>query len=37
VNAALKVLLAVEAAAVRWVDMPIGSSLLALARRPEQA
>ena len=34
VNAALAALLAVEAAAVRWVDMPIGSSLLALVSRP---
>ena len=34
VNTALAALLAVEAAAVRWVDMPIGSSLLALVSRP---
>jgi ubiquinone/menaquinone biosynthesis C-methylase UbiE len=34
VNAALSALLAVEAAAVRVVDMPIGSSLLTLASRP---
>lgn len=34
VNAALSALLAAEAALVRHVDMPIGSSLLALARKP---
>lgn len=34
INAALSALLAVEAAAVRRVDMPIGSSLLALAVKP---
>jgi SAM-dependent methyltransferase len=34
VNAALTALLAVEAAVVRRVDMPIGSSLLALGWRP---
>ncbi len=34
VNAALSALLAVEAAALRVVDMPFGSSLLALARKP---
>jgi ubiquinone/menaquinone biosynthesis C-methylase UbiE len=34
VNAALSALLAVESNALRAVDMPIGSSLLALARRP---
>jgi SAM-dependent methyltransferase len=34
VNAALTGLLAAEAAAVRWIDMPIGSSLLALVSRP---
>lgn len=34
VNAALTAVLALEAAALRWVDMPFGSSLLALARRP---
>lgn len=34
VNLALTGLLAVEATAVRWVNMPIGSSLLALASRP---
>jgi SAM-dependent methyltransferase len=34
VNAALSALLAVEAAALRVVNMPFGSSLLALARRP---
>jgi SAM-dependent methyltransferase len=33
VNAALSAVLAVEAAAVRAVDMPLGSSLLALARK----
>jgi ubiquinone/menaquinone biosynthesis C-methylase UbiE len=34
INAALTGLLVAEAAAVRWVDMPIGSSLLALVSRP---
>lgn len=34
VNRALAALLAVEAAAVRVVNMPLGSSLLALAERP---
>lgn len=34
VNAALSAVLAVEAAALRVVDMPLGSSLLTLARRP---
>jgi ubiquinone/menaquinone biosynthesis C-methylase UbiE len=34
VNTALAGLLALEAAAVRWVNMPIGSSLLALVSRP---
>ena len=34
VNAALAGLLALEAAALRVVDMPLGSSLLALVRRP---
>ena len=34
VNLALSAALAVEAAAVRRVDMPLGSSLLALARKP---
>lgn len=34
VNAALSSLLAVEAAVLRLVDMPVGSSLLALARKP---
>jgi len=33
-NAALTAALAVEAALVRWVDMPAGSSLLCLARKP---
>jgi ubiquinone/menaquinone biosynthesis C-methylase UbiE len=35
VNAALTAALAVEAALIRVVDMPFGSSLMALARRPE--
>jgi hypothetical protein len=34
VNSTLSALLAVEAAAVRLIDMPLGSSLLALARKP---
>ena len=34
INAALTALLALEAAAVRFVDMPLGSSLLTLACRP---
>jgi hypothetical protein len=34
VNVALSGLLAVEAAALRVVDMPIGSSLLTLAEKP---
>lgn len=34
VNAALSALLGLEAAALRFVNMPFGSSLLALARRP---
>jgi ubiquinone/menaquinone biosynthesis C-methylase UbiE len=34
INAALSGLLAVEAAALRAVNMPLGSSLLAVARRP---
>lgn len=34
VNAALTAVLALEAAALRVMDMPFGSSLLALARRP---
>jgi ubiquinone/menaquinone biosynthesis C-methylase UbiE len=34
VNAALSAALAVEAAALRVIDMPFGSSLLALARKP---
>jgi len=33
INAALTGLLALEAAAIRYVDMPFGSSLLALARK----
>jgi SAM-dependent methyltransferase len=35
VNAALSAVLALEAAALRVVDMPIGSSLLTLAARPK--
>ncbi len=35
-NAALSAVLAVEAAALKVVDMPLGSSLLALASRPER-
>ncbi|MCA1559238.1 MAG: class I SAM-dependent methyltransferase [Acidobacteria bacterium] len=34
VNAALSAALAVEALALRWVNMPIGSSLMALAEKP---
>ena len=34
INRALAGLLAVEAAALRLIDMPLGSSLLALARKP---
>lgn len=34
VNGILSALLAVEALALRWVDLPFGSSLLCLARRP---
>jgi SAM-dependent methyltransferase len=34
VNAALSAVLAIEAAALRVVDMPVGSSLLTLASRP---
>ena len=34
VNALLSGLLALEAAALRVVNMPIGSSLLAVARKP---
>jgi hypothetical protein len=34
INAALNGMLAVEAAALRVIDMPFGSSLLTLARRP---
>ena len=34
INAVLSGLLAAEAAVVRHVDMPIGSSLLVLARKP---
>ena len=34
VNAALSGLLAIEASLVRVIDMPIGSSLLAVARKP---
>jgi SAM-dependent methyltransferase len=36
VNVALTAALAAEAALVRWVDMPVGSSLLCLARKPER-
>lgn len=35
VNAVLTLLLALEARALRYVDMPFGSSLLCLARKPE--
>ena len=35
VNAALSAALAVEAAALKVVNMPLGSSLLALARKPD--
>ena len=34
VNAALSGLLAIEAAALRVVNMPVGSSLLAVATKP---
>ena len=34
VNEALNALLQLEARALRWIDMPIGSSLLCIARRP---
>jgi SAM-dependent methyltransferase len=34
INAALSALVAIESKALRYVNMPIGSSLLALARRP---
>ena len=37
INAALSGLLAVEAAALKAVDMPLGSSLLALAEKPVHA
>lgn len=37
VNAALRWLLRLEAAALRYVNMPLGSSLLALARKPHVA
>jgi SAM-dependent methyltransferase len=36
VNVALSCVLAIEAAAVRYVNMPLGSSLLALAWKPER-
>jgi hypothetical protein len=36
VNVALTAALSAEAALVRWVDMPVGSSLLCLARKPER-
>ncbi|HEY7498020.1 MAG TPA: class I SAM-dependent methyltransferase [Vicinamibacterales bacterium] len=35
VNRALSALLAVEAAAARFINMPLGSSLLALAQKPQ--
>jgi hypothetical protein len=34
INAALSAALAVESALVRFVDMPFGSSLMALAQKP---
>ena len=34
INALLSGLLAIEAAALRVVNMPVGSSLLAVARKP---
>jgi ubiquinone/menaquinone biosynthesis C-methylase UbiE len=34
VNGVLAALLAIEALALRWIDMPFGSSLLCLARKP---
>ena len=34
VNATLSALLSLEAAALRWVNMPVGSSLLCLAHKP---
>jgi hypothetical protein len=34
VNAALTAALAIEAAVLRFVDMPFGSSLMALAQKP---
>jgi SAM-dependent methyltransferase len=37
VNAALSALVAIESSALRYVNMPFGSSLLALARRPAAA
>lgn len=33
INAALKAVLSVEAAALRWTNMPVGSSVLCLARK----
>lgn len=37
VNAAFDVLLRVEGVALRWIDLPVGSSLLAIARKPADA
>ena len=37
INAALSGLLAVEAALLRVVNMPVGSSLLAVAEKPGQS
>ena len=34
INEALSALLQLEARALRWIDMPVGSSLLCVARRP---
>ena len=36
INAVLDAALAMEAAAVRFVDMPFGSSLMALAQKPRR-
>ena len=35
INALLSSLLAIEAMLLRWMDMPIGSSLLCLAQKPQ--
>jgi SAM-dependent methyltransferase len=35
VNTVLSAVLAIEAGAIRWVDLPLGSSILCLARKPE--